>query len=155
MGKRYSYFAANRKWRQRYLDGRFQTMQTAIVDAGYFIKQRKYFTLEQWREMLVRSMGYNPESYPPKTTIRAHYKTYTFYFREHIYTDGDLKDINAVERLCSGYLKLLFPDLNTLNKEQFIKYCLHPAKQLRSIIRPKLSIRDYEYKNSLAKIEAR
>lgn len=44
------------------------------------------------------------------------------YFREHTITDGDLRDINAVERLCSGYLKLLFPDLNILNKEQFIEY---------------------------------
>lgn len=77
------------------------------------------------------------------------------YFRENVIADGDLRDINAVERLCSGYLKLLFPDLNTLNEEQFIEYCLTPAKQLRSIIREQLSIRDYEYKNVLAKIEAR
>ncbi len=34
------------------------------------------------------------------------------YFREHTITDGDLRDINAVERLTSGYLKRLFPDLN-------------------------------------------
>ena len=77
------------------------------------------------------------------------------YFREHAITDADLRDINAVERMASGYLKLLFPDLNRVNKEQFIEYCLNLAKQLRSIIRQQLSIRDYEYKSSLAKIEAR
>ena len=77
------------------------------------------------------------------------------YFREHTITDGDLRDINAVERLTSGYLKLLFPDLSLLNKEQFIEYCLNPAKQLRSIIRQQLSIRDFEYKSSLAKIETK
>ena len=77
------------------------------------------------------------------------------YFREHTITDGDLRDINAVERLCSGYLKLLFTDLNSLNKEQFIEYCLNPAKQLRSIIRQQLSMRDYEYKGSLTRIEFR
>ena len=77
------------------------------------------------------------------------------YFREHTITDGDLRDINAVERLTSGYLKLLFPDLNLFNKEQFIEYCLNPAKQLRSIIRQQLSIRDFEYKSSLAKIETK
>ena len=77
------------------------------------------------------------------------------YFRERAITDGDLRDINAVERLCSGYLKLLFPDLSLLTKEQFIEYCLNPAKQLKSIIRQQLSIRDYEYKSNLARIEVR
>lgn len=75
------------------------------------------------------------------------------YFREHTYTDGDLRDINAVERLCSGYLKLLFPDLNLLTKEQFIEYCLNPSRQLRAIIRQQLSIRDHEYKTGIAKVE--
>lgn len=313
----------------------FKPMQTAIVDVDYFIEQRKHFTVEQWREMLVRSMGYNPESYSPiqqlwlitrliplvqprvnlvelapkgtgksfvfsqlsryawlisggivtraklfyemtsktygvitryDTVILDEVQTIRFkdpeeiigalkgylengefrvmnvsatseasfvmlaniaigtdgrplldnyfnalpyflqetafidrihglipgwelpriekqmigngialkadyfssvlhalrkkgefsnYFKEHTYTDGDLRDINAVERLCSGYLKLLFPDLSTLNNEQFVEYCLNPAKQLRSIIRQQLSIRDYEYKSSLAKIEAK
>lgn len=80
---------------------------------------------------------------------------YSNYFMENTFTDGDLRDINAVERLCSGYLKLLFPDLNTLTKEQFIEYCLTPAKRLRSIIRHQLSIRDYEYADRLAKIESK
>lgn len=47
----------------------FKPMQTAIVDLDYFIEQRKNFTVEQWREMLVRSMGYNPESYSPKQQL--------------------------------------------------------------------------------------
>jgi len=51
-------------------------------------------------------------------------------------------------------MKLLFPDL-ILSKEQFAEYCLTPAKQLRSIIRQQLSIRDYEYKESLAKIDVK
>jgi ATP-dependent Lon protease len=80
---------------------------------------------------------------------------FSTYFRENVMADGDLRDINAVERLCSGYLKLLFPDLGTINEEQFMEYCLNPAKQLRSIIREQLSIRDHEYKNVLARIEVR
>lgn len=80
---------------------------------------------------------------------------YSNYFRDRTYSDGDLRDINAVERICSGFLKLLFPDLNTLTREQFIEYCLSPAKQLRSIIRHQLSIRDHEYKSGLATIDAK
>lgn len=78
---------------------------------------------------------------------------FSSYFREHTYTNGDIRDINAVERLCSGFLKLLFPDLNLLNKENFNEYCLVPAKQLRFIIRQQLSIRDHEYKSGLATVE--
>lgn len=47
----------------------FKPMQTAIIDLDYFTEQRKNFTVEQWREMLVRSMGYNPESYSPKQQL--------------------------------------------------------------------------------------
>ncbi|GJQ50566.1 hypothetical protein [uncultured Candidatus Kuenenia sp.] len=37
----------------------------------------------------------------------------------------------------------------------FTEYYLNPAKQLRSIIRQQLLIRDFEYKSSLAKIETK
>ena len=80
---------------------------------------------------------------------------FSSYFREHAYTNGDLRDINAVERLSTGFLKLLFPDLSLLNKENFNEYCLVPAKQLRSIIRLQLSSMDHEYKSRLAEIEVK
>ena len=41
----------------------FKIMQTGEVDLDYFIDQRKYFTLEEWSDMLIASMGYNPEYY--------------------------------------------------------------------------------------------
>lgn len=41
----------------------FQPMQTAVVDLDYFIEQRQRFTTEQWRALLVRSMGYEPDRY--------------------------------------------------------------------------------------------
>jgi ATP-dependent Lon protease len=43
----------------------FRPMQTSIVDLDYFVEQRGGFTLSQWREMLVRSMGYDPAAYTP------------------------------------------------------------------------------------------
>jgi ATP-dependent Lon protease len=43
----------------------FQPMQASYIDLDYFIDQRKFFSLEQWRELLVCSMGYNPEAYTP------------------------------------------------------------------------------------------
>ncbi|MGQ9732662.1 MAG: BREX system Lon protease-like protein BrxL [Candidatus Zipacnadales bacterium] len=43
----------------------FQPMQTAKVDKDYFIEQRQRFSTEQWRCLLIRSMGYNPDHYSP------------------------------------------------------------------------------------------
>jgi len=42
---------------------KFKIMQTGEIDFDYFIKQRKYFTLEEWIDMLTASMGYNPDYY--------------------------------------------------------------------------------------------
>lgn len=44
----------------------FHPMQTAVVDLDYFIDQRHRFTVDQWRAMLVRSMGYEPDRYTPR-----------------------------------------------------------------------------------------
>jgi ATP-dependent Lon protease len=44
----------------------FKPMQTSKVDIDYFIQARRQFTLRQWREMLVRTMGYNPVVYTPE-----------------------------------------------------------------------------------------
>lgn len=41
----------------------FQPMQTAVVDLDYYIAQRSRFTVEQWRALLLRSMGYEPSMY--------------------------------------------------------------------------------------------
>jgi ATP-dependent Lon protease len=47
----------------------FRPMQTSIVDLDYFIEQRKRFSLAQWREMLVRSIGYDPAAYSPEQQL--------------------------------------------------------------------------------------
>jgi len=79
---------------------------------------------------------------------------YMNYIREHTQSDGDIRDIRSIERIAAGFLKLLFPDLSLVTKEMFAKYCLEPAKQLRSIIRYQLHILDPEYEGQLkAKIE--
>lgn len=47
----------------------FKPMQTSKVDLDYYIRARSRFTLRQWRELLVRSMGYNPEIYSPEAQL--------------------------------------------------------------------------------------
>jgi ATP-dependent Lon protease len=49
------------KFRVHMID--FKPMQTSHIDLDYYFRARREFTLRQWREILVRSMGYNPEFY--------------------------------------------------------------------------------------------
>lgn len=57
---------------------------------------------------------------------------------------NDMRDRKAITRLASAYLKLIFPDLN-VSQEEFNKYCVHPAVNLRQRIRDELHKMDSEY----------
>lgn len=43
----------------------FRPMQNARLDLDLYCEGRAEFTIEEWRELLVASMGYNPDSYSP------------------------------------------------------------------------------------------
>lgn len=58
----------------------------------------------------------------------------------------DMRDYKAVHRLATGYLKILFPDMN-VTKEEFIKYCVKPAVEMRQRVRDELHKMDKEFKN--------
>lgn len=58
---------------------------------------------------------------------------------------NDIRDRNAITRLASGYLKLLFPDLS-LTRTELVEYCLRPAASLRQSVRDQLAAMDPEYK---------
>ncbi|MDP9315046.1 MAG: BREX system Lon protease-like protein BrxL [Chloroflexota bacterium] len=60
----------------------------------------------------------------------------------------DLRDRKAITRLATGYLKLLFPDLNP-TFEEFREQCVKPAVELRQRVRDELHKLDPEY----AKVE--
>jgi ATP-dependent Lon protease len=54
---------------------------------------------------------------------------------------ADTRDTEAVLRLCTAYLKLLFPHItepNGIDKGEFKRYCLRPAVQMRTVIRQQL-----------------
>jgi ATP-dependent Lon protease len=53
------------------------------------------------------------------------------------------RDLDAITRLCTGFVKLLFPHAKTTSdipQDEFMKYCLEPAKSMRQIIRNQLHI---------------
>lgn len=60
-------------------------------------------------------------------------------------TGADTRDTEAVLRLCTAYLKLLFPHVvkpADIDSGDFMRYCLRPAVRMRSVIRQQLQIVD-------------
>ena len=62
---------------------------------------------------------------------------------------ADTRDTEAVKRICTAYLKLLFPNVrkpSDVNSREFNQYCLRPAVKMRGIIKTQLGILDTEFK---------
>ena len=60
-------------------------------------------------------------------------------------SSADTRDTEAVIRICTAYLKLLFPHVTSAdmaNAEDFSFYCLRPAIEMRTVIRQQLQIID-------------
>lgn len=57
----------------------------------------------------------------------------------------DKRDLTAIKRLCTAFVKLLYPNAtckDDIPADEFIKYCLEPAKEMRSVIKKQLCIID-------------
>lgn len=51
---------------------------------------------------------------------------------------ADTRDTEAVKRICTAFVKLLFPNVrkaSDISTRDFKKYCLKPAMDMRAIIR--------------------
>lgn len=62
---------------------------------------------------------------------------------------SDTRDTEAVKRICTGYLKLLFPNVRTIydiEPREFNNYCLRPATKMRAVIKTQLGMLDQEFK---------
>ena len=58
---------------------------------------------------------------------------------------ADKRDMTAIKRLCTAFVKLLYPNAKhkgDIDAEEFIKYCLNPAKEMRATIKKQLCIID-------------
>lgn len=62
---------------------------------------------------------------------------------------ADTRDTNAVKKIATAYLKLLFPHVkkaSDISPNEFKKYCLDRAIEMRKIIKHQLGLIDDEYK---------
>ena len=63
-------------------------------------------------------------------------------------TASDTRDTEAIKRICTAYLKLLFPHVRSpkdISTREFMRYCLRPASKMRGIIKTQLGILDPEF----------
>ena len=73
-------------------------------------------------------------------------------------TDADTRDTKAILKIATGYLKLLFPNVNDSNeikKEDFETFCLKPAMDMRRIIKKQISLIDSEFNENLPCIKVK
>ena len=69
---------------------------------------------------------------------------------------ADTRDTEAVKRLATAWLKLLFPDATSISKVDlnlFRHHCLEPAMDMRGVIRKQLHKMDLEYPAEVPPIE--
>lgn len=63
--------------------------------------------------------------------------------------DADTRNTEAVKRIATAYMKLLFPNVRSvedINIMEFQQYCLRPAVKMRQIIFRQLGILDSQYR---------
>ena len=63
--------------------------------------------------------------------------------------DADTRNTEAVKRIATAYLKLLFPNVKTVDDikpKEFMHYCLRPAINMRGIILRQLGILDTQFR---------
>ena len=65
---------------------------------------------------------------------------------------ADTRDTEAVKRIATAYLKLLFPGVRSVedvDARDFRRYCLTPACKMRRIIRMQISMMDNSYTSEI------
>lgn len=76
--------------------------------------------------------------------------TYRSFVDEHVVVPegADTRDTEAVKRITTAYLKLLFPHVQSakdISEREFRRYCLDRARRMRDTIRYQLGLLDEEY----------
>lgn len=62
--------------------------------------------------------------------------------------NADTRDTEAIKRICTAFVKLLFPhyrSTDVVNVKEFENYCLKPAMEMRRVIKVQLGIIDSEF----------
>ena len=69
---------------------------------------------------------------------------------------ADVRDSNAIKRIATAYMKLLFPHwhrIEDINEDEFRMYCLEPAIHRRGIIKMQCHNIDPEFKTRMPVVD--
>jgi len=93
-----------------------------------------------------RSLGFKGDFFSEILHVLRSDGHYAEYVSQEMRLVGcnDLRDYKAIQRLATGYLKLLFPDMQP-SEVEFREFCVRPAVELRQRIRDELHKLDPEY----------
>ena len=93
-----------------------------------------------------RSLGFKGDFFSEVLHVMRRAAQYGEYVSEHmVLVDcDDLRDRKAINRVATGFLKLLFPNMKP-TEEEFKEFCVKPAVELRQRVRDELHKVDPEY----------
>lgn len=108
-------------------------------------------------KMLLNDWSINVEYFSEILHSLRYRSEYQVVLNEVIISESgsDLRDIKAVTKLASAYMKLFFPHVRSrvdISNEDLWTYCIAPAIEKRGIIRKQMHIIDSEYKENMPHI---
>ncbi|MDR1129407.1 MAG: BREX system Lon protease-like protein BrxL, partial [Prevotellaceae bacterium] len=112
-----------------------------FIEGWYLPRMNKSMILKDWT--------LNVEYFSEVLHLLRTAPEYSMLVNEVVYSEekSDLRDLKAVQKMASAYLKLLFPHITSveaLDKNEFKLYCLDPAIRRRGIIKEQCSNIDSE-----------
>ena len=132
---------------------------SALLDRFHaFIEGWKLIRVNE--DLIVKGYTLNVEYFSEILHTLRNNPKYSFIVGEliDIPKGADKRDINAIIKLSTAYLKLLFPNVENpedIDKKDFYSFCLKPAIEKRHIVRKQISLIDVEFKEDLPEIKVR
>jgi len=117
-----------------------------FIEGWYLPRMNKSMILKDWT--------LNVEYFSEILHLLRTAPEYSLLVNEVVYSEEttDLRDLKAVQKVSTAYLKLLFPHITStdeLDKKEFDLYCLQPAIRRRGIIKDQCHRIDEEFKEEM------
>ena len=149
---------------QQFMDSESYFMENMITkeDQQFFnesaLLDRFHGFIEGWKikrmteNKKIQSFGLNTEYFSEILHILRDDLTYQAVVRELIIIpeDADTRDTQSIIKLTTAFMKLYFPNwtnMDKVDKQLFVTFCLEPAKHMRNLIRVQLGYMDEEFRN--------
>jgi ATP-dependent Lon protease len=124
-------------------------LDSALLDRFHgFVSGWKLPRME--KGMILKNWTLNVEYFSEILHILRTSPDYSMIINNVVYSEdkSDLRDLKAVQKVATAYLKLLFPHITSseeLDISEFNQYCLEPAIKKRTIIRKQCHYIDKEF----------